>query len=331
MKETNNFKQYTAVYLIPWASLFAGWLLRLLTGENSEKTGALLLLASALLFGLPHGAYDFWILSDAAKNEPNRFVSVVKKSAVYLLLALLTVGIWYFLPSAALIGFLAITAWHFGSGDAIWESIGTLDWLTNSLGRGLLIISAPLAFYPKESGFILAKLNSDSSGRLIDLAPFTLAAGIALLLINNLFLLPQVSKTDLYRKLTALFEPLILVLFFWLTTPLLAVTVYLVGVHSWRHLLRINIYEQPESNRKFGSLFDNISRFHRRALPLTLVSLIGSALIFWLLQLKVSSLADNTSAYLILLSALTVPHAMFITRTEIGFQKTVSADSLTAF
>jgi beta-carotene 15,15'-dioxygenase len=317
MKQTNNFKRRTALYLIPWTSLLGGWLLGVWTGENSEIFGAWLLLASALLFGLPHGAYDFWVLSDATQHEPNKFRSLGKKLTLYLLLVIVTVGVWYFLPSVALIGFLALTAWHFGSGDAIWENVETFAWLTNSLGRGLLIISAPLTFYPKETGFVLAKLDANSTEMLIYLAPFTLIIGIVLLAVNAIFIL----KTDLQIQLSAWLEPIILLIFFWLTTPLLAVTVYLVGVHSWRHLLRLNIYEQTDNTLRHNDLWRNVNRFHRRALPLTLISLSGLGLIFWLLNLRISELVDNTSAYLILLSALTVPHATLITWTEIRRRK----------
>ncbi|MCY7375420.1 MAG: Brp/Blh family beta-carotene 15,15'-dioxygenase [Pyrinomonadaceae bacterium] len=314
-----NFKHRTALYAIPWASLFIGWLLGVSAGENSETLGAWLLLASALLFGLPHGAYDFWILSDATRGETKRWLALGKILAAYLLLALFIGGVWYFLPSIALISFLALTAWHFGSGDAIWESDVKLEWFLNSVGRGLLIVSAPLAFHPQDSAFVFSKLDANASEILIYFAPYTLAVGMLLLLLTDLTGLFQ--KTNFQRQFSGRLETLFLLLFFWLTTPLLAVTVYLVGVHSWRHLLRLEIYERNELNSKIDGLWGNIGRFHGRALPLTVLSLIGAALIIWLLQLRVSDLADQTSAYLILLSALTVPHAALITRTELKRQK----------
>ena len=237
------------------------------------------------------------------------------------MLALFIAGIWYFLPGIALIGFLALTAWHFGSGDAIWESDKNLDWLLNSCGRGLLIISAPLAFYPQQSGLVLTKLDPNSAETLIRLAPYTLSGGIFLLLINTFFILLQNRKTN-NRKLPLRLETMILLLFFWLTTPLLAVAVYLIGVHSWRHLLRLNVYEQTAGVFENNNLWRSICRFHCRALPLTIFSLIGAALIIWFWQLRISSLAEQTSAYLVLLSALTVPHAALITRTEWQQRKT---------
>ena len=292
-----------------------------LSGKSSEITGAWLLLASALLFGLPHGAYDFWILFDATRTERRSFRALFGLLAAYLTLAATVVVVWYFLPGIVLIGFLALTAWHFGSGDAIWETENQSDWFINSFGRGLLVMSAPLAFYRLESGAVLAKLDATSAEILLKIAPYTLAIGIALIVINNLAAFFRESQTPIINRLLTLSETVFLLIFFYLTTPLLAVTIYLIGVHSWRHLLRLELYEQSEKFFNRRNLWQLVGRFHRRALPVTLVSLVGLGLIFWLLQLRVADFANYTSAYLVLLSALTLPHAALITVTEISRRK----------
>jgi beta-carotene 15,15'-dioxygenase len=292
-----------------------------LSGENSEIVGAWLLLGSALVFGLPHGAYDFWILFDSTRRERNSNRALFGLLTTYLTLALTVVGVWYFLPSVVLLGFLALTAWHFGSGDAIWETENRKDWFINSLGRGLLVMSAPLAFYSGESSLVLAKLDLNSTEILLSAAPYTLAIGIVLISLNNSVALFRDFKLQIENRLLTLFEAFFLLLFFWLTTPLLAVTVYLIGVHSWRHLLRLEIYEQREKAFEYDSLWHIIGRFHQRALPVTLISLTGLGLIFWLWELRISDLANYTSAYLVLLSALTVPHAALVTWTEINLPK----------
>ncbi len=292
-----------------------------LSGENSETVGAWLLLGSALLFGLPHGAYDFWILFDSTRRNGQSSRALFGLLAIYLILALAVVGVWYFLPSVVLIGFLALTAWHFGSGDAIWETENRKDWFINSLGRGLLIMSAPLAFYQIESGLVLAKLDAGSTEILLSAAPYTLVIGILLLALNNVAALFRTSEAQSAKRLLTLLEASFLLLFFWLTTPLLAVTVYLIGVHSWRHLLRLELYERSEKVFERKNLRQIIGGFHRRALPITLVSLTGLSLIFWLWQLQIADLSNYTSAYLVLLSALTVPHAALITWTEINLPK----------
>ncbi len=276
---------------------------------------------SALAFGLPHGAYDFFILSDRSRDQKNTSRSLTTNLSIYSVLVILTVGVWYFLPSVALIGFLALTAWHFGSGDAIWERDREHNWLTNSLGRGLLVMAAPLTFYPAESGVVLAKLDPNSVGTLLTIAPYALVLAILLFLFSNLLLIFQSSKIELGRESVVWLETIFLLVFFWLTTPLLAVTIYLVGVHSWRHLLRLNLYEQSDKKIEFTGVWQNIKRFHQRALPITILSLVGLAVIVWVWQLRISDLADNTSAYLVLLSALTVPHAILITWTELKLSK----------
>lgn len=297
--------------------MLGGWLLGVVSGENSETVGAWLLLGSALLFGLPHGAYDFWILFDSTRRKSRLSGAFFGLVAAYLALALFVVGVWYFLPGVVLIGFVTLTAWHFGSGDAIWETEGRADWLLNSLGRGLLVISAPLAFYQVESAAVLAKLDAGSTGILLSAAPYTLTVGVLLIVLNNFAALFRVPERKTARRLSTLLETAFLLIFFWLTTPLLAVTVYLVGVHSWRHLLRLEIYNRSENLFKRRNLRQIIGGFHRRALPITLVSLTGLGLIFWLWQFRLADLSNYTSAYLVLLSALTVPHAALITWTEI--------------
>ncbi len=316
-----KFSHRTALYIIPWTSLFGGWLLGALSGENSEIAGAWLLLFSALLFGLPHGAYDFWILFDTTRSARQSFRGLVGLLGTYLLLASAVVGVWYFLPGAVLIGFLALSAWHFGSGDAVWETVSTGYWFVNSLGRGLLVMSAPLAFYPNESGSVLGKLDANSAEILLSFAPYTLAFGILLISFNNFAALLRDSRLLIASRLLILLESAFLLSFFWLTTPLLAVTIYLMGVHSWRHLLRLEIYEQNEKAFELRNLRQIVGRFHRRALPITLVSLFGLGLIFWLLQLRLSDFANYTTAYLVLLSALTLPHAALITWTELNRRK----------
>jgi beta-carotene 15,15'-dioxygenase len=290
-----------------------------LSGENSETIGAWLLLLSAFVFGLPHGAYDFWLLTDTAIRQKKSRFHLVKLLLSYLFIALLTVALWVFLPSFAIVGFLFLTVWHFGSGDAVWEAVNKIDLIINSLGRGFILVFAPLTFFPTQSGTVLANLlpsqNAEIVDSLLNFAPFICVFGILLIFINCLF----INQNSLF----ILLETSILIVFFWLTTPLLAVTIYLLGVHSWRHLLRLNVYENGYKSSENNNLWFMLSRFHRRALPVTLFSLLGIGLIIWLWQFQISDLANYTSAYLVLLSALTVPHAILITWTELNHRSPV--------
>lgn len=267
---------------------------------------------SAFLFGLPHGAYDFWILRKSASLKGQSFRKLFLFLAAYLLLAISVVVVWYFLPGVVLIGFLALTAWHFGSGDAIWEADNRLDWIIQSLGRGVLVMSAPPVFYPFETRQVLARLDYNSTEILLIAAPYFLVFGIFVTVSKTVIAVLRNSLSQILTPLLTLLETCILLLFFWLTTPLLALTVYLVGVHSWRHLLRVRIYEKDEQSFQPVETWQFIRSFHLRTLPITLISIIGSAAIFWWLNLQFSDFANYTTAYLVLLSALTLPHATLI-------------------
>ncbi len=305
-------------------SLLVGWLIGKLSGENAEYVGAWFLILSALFLGLPHGAYDFFILKDTVSSERRNFLSLIKQLSIYLSTVFLIIAFWIAFPNLALISFLALSVWHFGSGDAIWEFENKKTWILNSLGRGLILIFAPLTFFPRESGEVLSTLvrgtNATSVNLLINLAPFFLLFGIAVTLVSPIVFITKNSSRLSEKNLVVLIETVLLLLFFCLTTPLLAVTVYLLGVHSWRHLLRLNLYETEGKSIENPNTLKFVTEFHLRVLPISIFSLIGIGLIFWLWQFRVSDLANYTSAYLILLSALTVPHAILITLTEFRHQ-----------
>lgn len=289
--------------------------------------GARLLLVSTLLFGLPHGAYDAWLLLDGKRREGQPWGRFFGSVAIYSLLALIFIGVWYVLPNVMLMGFFIFTVWHFGSGDAVWETQSRIDWLLNSFGRGLLVMAAPLAFYPGESGTVLSKLDVDTTKILLSAAPYALMTGIMLVLCTQLFILFHDSQRVTKNRISPWLETPLLLFFFWVTTPLLAITVYFIGVHSWRHLLRLEIYEQRERAFANRNLWQIMRRFHQRTWLMTLISLTGLGLIFWFWQLKISDFANYTSAYLMLLSALTVPHAIFITWTELRYAESLAVKS----
>ena len=139
-----------------------------------------------------------------------------------------------------------------------------------------------------------------------------------------LFLIRYFNGFRKTQNILSLVEMVFLLLFFRLTTPLLAVTIYLIGVHSWRHLLRLDLYEK-DHQVPTKSILKIIRHFHQRALPITIISLAGLGLIYWMWAFNLSDLANYTSAYLVLLSALTLPHAILITQNELNRRISISA------
>ncbi len=302
---------------MPWTGL----LIALLSGtsivEDTERVGAWFLLGSALVFGLPHGASDFWILKERASrtgSSTNRFPSLL---IVYTLAAISIAALWFLLPDISILAFLILTAVHFGAGDQIWEDAGGRDF-TSSFLRGLMVIASPLAFHAEESGAVLRALAPQTAALpLVDgaLAWATWTLGASALALLGLDLL-NIRRGIAFPSLKWL-ELGLLTLFFWLLTPLFAVAVYFVAVHSWRHVFRLGVYEEKTDAGEFSApVLRVIAGFYMKALPITVLSLLGLVAVYLVFRADLSPLTAWTSAYLVLLSALTVPHAILISLTE---------------
>jgi Brp/Blh family beta-carotene 15,15'-monooxygenase len=292
----------------------------ILLGDSlNEKLGAWLLITSVLVFGLPHGACDFWILQETSKLHRISFRKLIIYFSIYLMLAILTVGVWFVAPGFALTGFLLLTVWHFGSGDAIWAKTDNLQWILSSAGRGLLVIFSPIAFHREMSGNVLYGLTVNSETALVEiilsLSPLLVIIGFILLVTESLVNYRYSESSAERIKWT---EIGLLLIMFWFTTPLLAITLYLIGVHSWRHILRLDLYEKDQKAFRNcpKTLGQIILGFHRKALPMTFLSLIGLFGIIWFFQIRSNDIFQMSYAYLILLSALTVPHATLISWME---------------
>lgn len=288
-----------------------------LIGDQSERVGSWLLLGSALAFGLPHGAADFWILKrrvEQGRGAPQRLILLL---SAYTFLAALIVAVWYFFPGFSTLGFLVLTALHFGSGDQIWEESGQRDPAPSFL-RGLVVISAPLAFHAADSGAVLKALAPTAESfapveAIIVWAPMVCGSAVVALLCYDL---PRLSRGAPFPWVKWL-ELGLLTMFFMILTPLYAVAVYFVSVHSWRHVFRLNIYEGKTGSGDFSlPVAVVIADFYRKALPVTVLSLAGLAIVYLVFKSDSGPLLAWTSSYLILLSALTVPHAILITFTE---------------
>ena len=316
-----NTDPVTRWYAVPWLAAFVTVAAALFLGvRRADALAGWALAASFLFFGLPHGAGDWWVLKLAAGERWRDWTRVFFLGG-YVLAALLTLGVWRWQPGMALVGFLTLTVWHFGSADASVLLPGRpplrdVAWWLFAVGRGLLVICTPLAFRPAESAGLLQPFAalSGAPGQvvagLLYAAPYLVWTGAALQTVGLRVEAHRQPLGKRDRGLTANFlETAVLLALFRLAPPLLAFTCYFVAFHAWRHVLRIEGLLHPGGQIPLGcALWD----FHRRTLPLTLLSLLGLGLIFveWP-QLAVDTVGWRT-AYFVLLSALTVPHALVV-------------------
>ncbi len=304
------------LYGVPWLAALAAVVGALVLPSRTANALAGWGLAASVLFcGLPHGAGDWWVMRLAAGDRWHGMTRA-RWVAGYVLAALLTLGAWRWQPAWALVGFLLLTVWHFGSADASVLLPAARPWRDGSwwlfgVGRGLLVICTPLVFRPVESAEILLPFAAlaGEPGRVVadiltDARPL-LWTGAVMLTVGLRVETHGQPIWMRHRALTYNFaETAVLLALFRLAPPLLAFLCYWVAFHAWRHVLRIEGLLHPGAVLSAGRA---LADFHRRTVWLTLLSLIGLAMIFLLWPA-----VDRRTAYFILLSALTVPHAVVI-------------------
>ena len=303
--------RFAALYGVPWACLLLGIGAEVAWGERAQNWGAPLWFISAFLVGMPHGAGDLLALRGAHQTRALSARAEQTLARLYLPLALGVGVLWWFNASWGLLFFLVLTAWHWGSADA-WLLVPTGNrraWVVAAWARGLLVMSAPLALRPREGAAFLRSFSA--LGAPIDAAAIINIAAPLLVLALALQIAAWIgARQNAARPLAVFIETALLLVLFRATPPLLSVACYFVGVHGWRHILRI------ESLLPGAPTPENIARsvwdYHRRVLPLALLALAGLAPIALLWPQLWRAPGQWLVGYLVLISALTLPHALVV-------------------
>lgn len=326
-------------YAVPGVAMAAGVFAGLsLPFAVAEKAGMLLLAVSLLFCGLPHGAGDLWALRLAA---PRALWSARRRGwlmAAYLAASSITLLLWWCEPMLSLAVFLVLTAWHFGSADALLLTGGVARggvWWVQAVGRGALVVCAPLAFHQYESARLLepfalqdANAQAELIRFLLEWGPAFAAAAIGLQVLAaapGILARPAGHVTgDRWRAVAALGETCLIALLFWSAPPLLAFACYWIGVHAWRHVLRIEALQWGAApGTAAPPVWRLVLDYHERTLGMTLLAVAGLAVVFLIWPPLATGANGWITAYFLLLSALTVPHALVIAyldrRTRLPF------------
>ncbi len=303
--------RFAALYGVPWACLLVGIGVGIFWGERAQNWGAPLWLASAFLVGMPHGAGDLLALRGARQTRALSARAEQVLARLYLPLALSVGVLWWRSASWGLLFFLVLTAWHWGSADA-WLGAPTHNrraWVTASWARGLLVMSAPLALRPREGAAFLRSFSA--LGAPIDAAAIIKFAAPVLIFALALQVAAWIGARENPARLVAVWaETALLLILFRATPPLLAVACYFVGVHGWRHILRIESLLPGAPMRE--SIAQSVWDYHRRVLPLALLALVGLVPIALIWPQLWRAPEQWLVGYLVLISALTLPHALVV-------------------
>lgn len=284
--------------------------------------------ASLVLFGLPHGAVDHLVPSRLAGRDAD-VRSVLAVVLLYLALSGLCLALWFTAPVVAFVLFAVVTAFHWGAGDLhalLFLGPDGLDRMGRAsrglltLLRGGLPMLVPLLFFPEAyRGVALAAaglFGADAAVLSAAFSPgFRLAAGAALAAVAGLFLSRAAGELAGERRaLTPVaLETLLLFAFFAVVPPVLAVGLYFTLWHAPRHVARLVLLDAAGARYlEAGRPGRALARFARDAAPLTVLALALLAGLFLLVPRATGDPASLLAVYLVMISALTLPHASLV-------------------
>ncbi len=289
--------------------------------------------ASLVLFGLPHGAVDHLVPSRLAGRAADRR-SVLAVVLLYFFLSGLCLGLWFVAPVAAFVLFVCVTVFHWGAGDLHallsfgpdgLDGTGRASRALLLLLRGGLPMLVPLLFFPEVYGGVLtdaAGLFGTGASALSGIfsPAFRLAAGAALAAVALLFLFRAAGDLAGRRGLLlpVALETLLLFAFFAVVPPVLAVGLYFTLWHAPRHVARLVLLDPTGARHlRAGHPGRALARFMRDAAPLTGLALALLVGLYVVVPNATESSGSLLALYLVLISALTLPHASLVTLMDV--------------
>jgi Brp/Blh family beta-carotene 15,15'-monooxygenase len=272
---------------------------------------------SILVFGLPHGAMDHLV---PARLRPGTSVlrSVAVVVAVYVVVGTLTAGLWLAAPLVGFGVFIAITWFHWGQGDLFVDRLlgdgaaGRTGAALTVATRGALPMLVPFVAQPAAALHVVvgtaAALGGPAHPGSADGVPLPVrvSAGVLVLALVVVHLLVVArSGTPVWRQAV---EDVVLVLFFSVVPPVLAVGLYFTLWHAVRHIVRLELTDPTAAVQLHrGRLLAPFLRFMRQAWPITLIAVV------MLVALAVVLRRADLGVYLVLIAALTTPHTVVVT------------------
>jgi Brp/Blh family beta-carotene 15,15'-monooxygenase len=288
------------------------------------------LVASVAVLGLPHGAVDH-LTPARARNQQAGLRDMALVGLLYAALGGLYAVLWVLVPVAAFVVFILLTWLHWGQGELhALGAVAGVDHLETpgqraltALARGTLPMLVPLVAFPGEYRFVAETLVGLFGGSLGPLTAVFTATGrlvvallVGTLLVSTLAL--GYARADSTRgwALDA-GEVGLLVAFFGLVEPILAVGLYFNCWHALRHVGRLMALDSDARTAlATGRPGRALARFTRDATPLTLASLLLLAGFAALLPTSPAGLADLVGLYLVLIAALTLPHVVVVAHLD---------------
>jgi Brp/Blh family beta-carotene 15,15'-monooxygenase len=267
-------------------------------------------LLSLVLFGLPHGALDHEVALRLWRPQPPPRWALPVILGGYLALVVVVLASWLVSPVILFLGFIALTWAHWGLADLWWSWVRDPAYFSSRFHRaifaalrGALPMLVPLGsdpgFYRQtaQAACALFRGPAEAFNWIEYDATRDLALGVTAVLAGLDFILAQRSAWS--RWLNVL-EGVSLAFFFLALPALVSIGLYFTFWHGLRHLLRLKSFEGI-----------SWTRLTLQALPATLGALGLLLGLAWVTPHPAGYL-PLLALYLVLISALTVPHALIV-------------------
>ncbi|MGB3632851.1 MAG: Brp/Blh family beta-carotene 15,15'-dioxygenase [Rubrobacteraceae bacterium] len=282
---------------------------------------------SLILFGLPHGAVDHLVPGRLSAGDAS-IGSIIAVAILYAVLATIYLVFWTFLPVAAFVFFILLTWFHWGQGD-LYSTVTLLRAQNPAprtlkalmvVVRGGLPMLVPLLAFPeayRDVAESIVGLFSDDGGEILVFEPaFRLTAGIVFLVLALItlswgYFISSPQDTVAWAMDAA--EVALLAAYFAVVPPVFALGMYFCLWHAPRHIARLMLLNRSSSNAlQKGEFLPAMKDFVRDATPLTAVSLLLLVGLYFFVPRSVEGVAGLLALYLVLISALTLPHVVIV-------------------
>ena len=257
-------------------------------------------LVSIVIFGVPHGAFDYAFLRRSAKGRKVAFIMTI---TVYVLLIFLSLILWFLAPTFSLIIFLLISTYHFGVADPLRfcidpQSPRILAISSILMRGGLTTILLPLFHWATVSQYF-TDLQSNPETLFL-----WLTFSSSLWVISGLVVFKHLFEANQTAKVAATLLACLLV---YLIKPLLFFAIFFCCFHSWSH------YKNSMRHSSNAGQSSSVSFFITTILAWALIVIVGLGFLpIGGDELTLASEPSLLRGVFATLFALTVPHIVVV-------------------
>lgn len=298
----------------------------LLASPLSDTVRYAMLVVGGVLVGLPHGAVD-WAALPLGRHGRLDWRDVAIVGLLYAVLGGLVVAAWWVAPIPAAVGFLLLTLLHWGQGDRhTLEVLYGAEHVSDPVGRGLAIcvrgaipMVVPLLAFPATYRRVLdlfvAPFGGTATVSWLVADGTRLALGAALALVTLAAIGRGLAVRGPTRAwVTDLTETLALWATFLLVPPVFAIGVYFAAWHSWRHVARVLLLDEPSSTAIAAGRWGRPTlRFAVAAAVPTALALALLGALWLAVPAPPTTIPGLTGLGLVAIAALTLPHVAVVT------------------